>query len=268
MIGQSKLLARLNEYNINNFPRSTIFLGSKGSGKHMLVNYIKDNIVKLPLIDITANISNEYLDEIYRNPNPSIYLIDLSEITEKAQNTILKFVEEPSNNAFIILLAEHKNLVLNTVLNRCMAFELDLYSRDELMSFVEDIDDSKICDIILEVLKTPGRIKSTNLKTFSEAQDLCNKIIDKIEIASYANTLSIAGKVNYKDEYDKIDVDLLLDLLCFSLISRYKEINNVKLLRMYSIVREHRKSLVDKRVNKQLLFEHCLSELWKASRGS
>ena len=265
MVGQVKLLEKLNSYNIDTFPRSVMLVGEKGSGKHLIVKHIKDNIVKLPIIDITASISDEYLDQIYRNPNPSIYMIDVSEITEKAQNTILKFIEEPTNNAFIVILAEHKNLVLNTVLNRCIVFELEKYSREQLLTFVADVEDA---ETIIQILRTPGKLLSTNLKTFKEAQELCDKIIDKMEIASYPNALSIAGKVNYKDEYDKIDVELLLDLLCFSLLSHYKETSNTKLLDMYSITREHRKSLLDKRVNKQLLFENYLSRLWKISRGN
>lgn len=264
MIGQKRLISKLNSYSIDTFPRSVMLVGEKGSGKHLLAGYIKDNIIQLPLLDVTENISDEYLDQIYRNPNPFIYMIDISEITEKAQNTILKFVEEPPNNAFILILAEHKNLVLNTVLNRCIIFELEQYSAEELKQFV---DDEENADIIIQVLRTPGKLINTNLKVFKDALDLCNKIIDKINIASYPNTLSIASKVNYKDEYDKIDVDLMLDLLCFSMLSRYRETNNKTILTMYEVTREHRKSLLDKRVNKQLLFENYLSILWQISRG-
>lgn len=263
MVGQKKLLSKLNTYTIDTFPRSVMLVGEKGSGKHLLTNYIKDNIIKLPLIDITETISDEYLDQIYRNPNPSIYIIDISEITEKAQNTILKFVEEPTNNVFILILAEHKNLVLNTILNRCIIFELDSYARDELLEFIDDPN----ADTIIQILRTPGKLINTNFKVFSEAIELCNKIIDKISIASYANTLSIASKVNYKDEYDKIDVDVMFDLLCFSLFSHYKETSNRKTLDMYQLTREHRRALLDKRVNKQLLFENYLSNLWQLSRG-
>lgn len=264
LIGQERLKARLASYTIDTFPRSVMLVGEKGSGKHLLVNMIKDTIINLPLVDITTTISDEYLDQIYRNPNPSIYLIDISEITEKAQNTLLKFVEEPSNNAFIIIIAEHRGLVLNTVLNRCIVFDMDKYSKDELKAFVPE---GANADVITEILRTPGKLLATNLKTFSEAQELCDKIINKMSVASYPNALSIASKVNYKDEYDKIDVESLLDLLCFSLLSAYKDRNDINILNMYYLTRDHRKSLLDKRVNKQLLFENYLSKLWLMSRG-
>ena len=265
MIGQEALLAKLRLYNINTFPRSVMLIGEKGCGKHMLTDIIKSEILTpLPLVDITTLISDEYLDEIYRNPNPSIYLIDLSVITEKSQNTILKFVEEPSNNAFIILLAEHRNLVLNTVLNRCIIFEFEQYTKEQLMQFTENHPNS---DIITDILRTPGKLLYTNFDSFNEALELADKIIKKIHIASYPNTLSIAGKVNYKDEYDKINVEIMFDLLCFTMLSEYKRTHDINILKMYQLTAEHRKSLLDKRLNKQLHFENYLSKLWQLSRG-
>ena len=264
MIGQLKLINKLNSYNIDTFPRSVMLVGEKGIGKHTVANYLRDNIIKLPLIDMTENLSDEYIDQVYRNPNPAIYMINISDIVEKTQNVILKFLEEPPNNAFIIILAEHRNLVLNTVLNRCVIFEFESYSKSELLQFVpEGVEDKSI----LEILKTPGKLLNTNLKTYKEGKELCNKIITKMHLASFPNALSIAGKINYKDEYDKIDLELLFDLLCFSLVSSYKENNNIKLLEMYLLTRDFRESLLDKRVNKQLLFENYLSELWMLVRG-
>ena len=68
------------------------------------------------MLDITENISAEYIDKIMLNPNPRIYVIDLSKITEKDENVLLKFIEEPLKTSFIILLAESRNGILNTIL--------------------------------------------------------------------------------------------------------------------------------------------------------
>lgn len=265
MVGQKKLLEQLDKYTIDSFPRSTLIIGEKGCGKHMITKYISDVIINLPLIDITELLSDEYIDQIHRNPNPSIYLIDLTIITEKAQNTILKFVEEPPANAFIIILAEYRNLVLNTVLNRCIIFEFERYSSEELKTFM---DSDTHADIIISILRTPGKIKTTNLKVFDEAKELALKMIHKVDQASYANTLSISNKINYKDEYDKVDIDTFFDLLCFLMLDEYKKSNNKKILSMYKLTGEHRKSLLDKRINKKLLFENYLSDLWMLARSN
>lgn len=264
MIGQKNLLNKIRSYNIDTFPRTVILVGEKGIGKHTLAALVKDEILNLPLLDITSNLNAEYIDEIYRNPNPFIYLIDLSEMTEKNQNVLLKFAEEPLNNAFIILLAENKNLVLNTIINRAVVFEFEPYSKQELSSFITNEIDT---DLILSVLRTPGKILNTNINNIREMFEVAEKIVNKIGAANYPNTLTIASKVNFKDDYSKFDLEIFFDVTCFSLFSHYLNAGDITTLKMYYLLRDQRKKLIDKRLNKELLFENLLTKLWKLARG-
>jgi DNA polymerase III delta prime subunit len=263
IVGQKKLLSKLNTYTIDTFPHSVLLIGEKGSGKHLIASYIQENIIKFPLIDISKEVSDEVIDNIYRNPNPAVYLIDLAEMTEKEQNILLKFIEEPLNNAFIILLCENKNFVLNTVLNRCVIFEMDQYSRDELATFIEDKGDK---ELMLNFLRTPGKILNTNLSNISDILDVCHKIVNKLNIANYSNALSICNKINYKDEYNKFDLDIFLDCLSYSLSANYRTTNSKIIYEMFCITRDERKKLVDKRLNKQSFMYNLISKLWKKSR--
>lgn len=263
MIGQVNLLKKLNSYTIDNFPHSSLILGEEGSGKHTLSMYIKDNILKLPLLDITENISDEYIDMIYRNPNPSIYLINMSKMMEKEQNILLKFIEEPLQNAFIILLCENVNNLLNTIYNRCVVFEMELYKKDELSQFISSHQDK---DLILSVLRTPGKILNTNLSNIRAIYDLCDKMVDKLSIANFSNTLTISSKINYKDEYNKFDINIFFDMLIYTLYNKYLNENNKKILDMYLLTVNARKKLLDKRVNKELFVQNFLTKLWKESR--
>jgi len=265
ILGQDNLLNKLNNYDLNNFPRSLLLVGDRGSGKHLISNYIKENILNLPLIDITEIISSEVIDNIYINPNPSIYLINLSDITEKSQNILLKFIEEPLSNAYIILLCESKLNVLNTILNRCVTIELELYTKDILSNFISNNENK---ELILNVLKTPGDIINSNLSNIEELYDLCIKICDKINSANILNSLSICDKINYKDEYSKFDLNLFLDVLAYSLNKYYKETLCLKYLNMYLILIENRKKLIDKRINKRLFMESLIIKLWKGSRDN
>ena len=263
MIGQKNLINKLNTYDIDSFPHSVILLGEEGSGKHLICNYIKDNIVKLPLLDITENISDEYINMIYRNPNPSIYVVDIEKMTEKEQNILLKFIEEPLKTAFIILLCENRNALLNTVYNRCVVFEMDLYTKEELNEFVTNDEDR---ELILSVLRTPGKILNTNLSNIRAIYDLCDKMIDKINIANFSNTLTIKDKINYKDEYNKFDLNVFFDMLIYTLYNKYLNESNKKILNMYLLTVEARKRLIDKRINKEIFVQNFLTKLWKESR--
>lgn len=265
MIGQKALLEKINLYTIDTFPRSILITGEKGMGKHTLANYIKDNIIKLPLIDLTTTISDDVIDEIYRNPNPNIYLIDLSLMMEKSQNVLLKFVEEPLNNSFIILLAQDKNFVLNTILNRCISFDLAAYTKGELQSFLSVEEDQ---ELILKILRSPGKILNTNIKNMKDIFDICDKIVTKLNISSYSNMLSIANKINFKDDFSKFDIDIFFDCLIYKLYCAYLETNNLITLKMYNFTIEKRKKLIDKRLNLELFFENYLTQLWKISKGA
>ena len=261
MIGQKRLLERINSYTIDTFPRSAIFIGDQGCGKHTLVNYIAENIIKLPVIDITDNLSNDLIDAIYRNPNPNIYIIDLNKLTEKSQNVILKFVEEPLNNSFIMLLCDNKNYILNTVLNRCIIFEFEKYTYDELKTFLPEINLDK--NIVINALKTPGKLKSINVNTLNGIVELSLKIIDKLQLSNIGNALTISNYINFKDEYDKFDLNIFLDILSYLMYNRFLTTNDKVILEMYKKLAEQRKSMLDLRIDKRLMFEHLLIDLWK-----
>lgn len=264
MIGQKKLLDNISKLNIDTFPRSTLLIAKRGMGKHTLVNYIKDNILKLPLLDITENLSSDFIDKIYRNPNPYIYIINLSDITEKNQNIMLKLIEEPLNNSFIILLAENQHFVLDTIISRCVLFEFDNYSKEELKTFVTDADN---VDLILSILESPGKILETNTQNIKDIIDTCEKIVTKLGQAHYANALSISNKINFKDSYDKFDFEVFLSSLTTQLFSAFLKTNNHKILKMYEILRDQKKLLIDKRLNKEIFFNNLITKLWKAARG-
>ena len=262
MIGQKKLLNKLNSYTIDSFPHSSLIIGEEGSGKHLICSYIKD-FLNLPLLDITENISDEYINTIYRNPNPTIYMVDLEKMTEKEQNILLKFIEEPLKTAFIILLCENRNALLDTVYNRCVIFEMDLYTKDELSNFISSSEDK---DLILAVLRTPGKILNTNLSNIRSIYDICDKMVDKLSIANFSNTLTIKDKINYKDEYNKFDINIFFDMLIYNLYNKYLLENNIKIYRMYLLTVESRKRLIDKRINKEIFVQNFLTKLWKESR--
>ena len=73
MIGQINLINKLNKYSIDTFPRTTLLIGDKGSGKHLICDYISKNILKLPLYEL-KDLSNELITEINLSSNPYIYI--------------------------------------------------------------------------------------------------------------------------------------------------------------------------------------------------
>ena len=204
------------------------------------------------------------LDSIYRNACPGIYLIDASNLLEKEQNILLKFIEEPLKSIFVVILCENLNSLLNTVLNRCIVFKLQEYSKEILKQFLpENITDK---EMILNIIKTPGSLLNTNIDNLSELFKLCDKIIEKIGLASYANALSISDKINYKDNYDKFDLNIFFDTLLYKLKNKYLNENDKLYYSMYLLTVDYYKRLSDKRLNKEIFMQNFLTNLWKLHR--
>lgn len=263
MVGQTKLLNKLDSFTLDNFPKSVLLLGEKGCGKHTYLKLIKEKL-NIDCLDITDTVSFEYILEIYSRTVPSIYYVDIDKFVEKKQNVILKLLEEPPVNAYIIILCSDKSLVLETIMNRCIVFEFEKYSVSELSQFVESGSDS---ELICEVLKTPGQILNSNIDNLKDLNKLCETIITKLDKASYCNTLSIADKINYKDEYDKFDINAFFNMMNYVILESYKKkSSNLLIEYLKKTIDFKRRFAQDNRLDKQKLFESYLSEMWTISK--
>lgn len=261
---QDHLIDLIDRSSIDTLPKSLILLGDYGSGKHLISNYIslKFNLIS---IDITDNLNYENLEEINSRVEPYLYIINSSNISIKEQNTILKFVEEPLKNSFIVILCENKNQLLDTVLNRCQIWELKKYNQDELRHFITGNPDN--LDLMLKVAKTPGQIKELDDAKLKDMFDLAYKIIDKISNATLPNTLSIADKLAFKNEKDKLNVYMFVKVLNECFLSRIIESDNDKLFAAYSITNKFLNDQYIANINKRHLFENYLIRLRNTMRG-
>lgn len=266
MVGQINLLNKLNSYSFSEFPKTSMFLGESGSGRHTILKELSIRFA-MSIIDISDDISFDYLNEISSITSPTFYLVDMSKIDEKKQNVILKFVEEPPLNAYVVLFSEGRESIIETILNRCIIFELDKYTREELKEFIVNVDDSSLHELILSVCRTPGQVietcKANNIKPMF---DLCNTFVDKLDKASYPNTLTIAKKINYKDEYDKFNINVFLNALLLTIYNKNISSPSNKLYNLYRATSEYIKRLRDGRLNKENLMENYLTKAWKLVR--
>lgn len=265
MLGQKNLISKLTSYTIYTFPQTILILGESGSGKHMLVREVISPHLKLDVIDITDNISNEYISEIQLRFAPSIYVINVSAISEKEQNMILKLIEEPLNNSYLILLSNSPQLVIPTVLNRCIVYNMENYTREEMFSFM-DYKKESTKEFAINICTTPGQVSYTSEEQADELQELSKKIVEKIKTASFDNTLKISTKLNYKNDVNKFNIDVFLNSLTFTLFNEYKTNNNDFILKLYYKTIECKNKLINPRLNKEILIENYLTGIWKMSR--
>ena len=268
IVGLKNILNEINS--LSSLPNSFCLVGSEGSGKHVLSKYINNKFFNVDYLDITDTLNEETIDSIYRYPQKRLYIIDINEIAGKDQNKLLKFLEEPFANIYICLLANNELSLLSTIRNRVSIFKLDYYTFDELATIAKnneiDIDDSYYGKCIF----TPGdvlKIKTNNID-LKAIDELTDKIVNKLSIASFPNTLSIIDKLNFKDDYDKLDVDFVLSMLYHKYTWRYTNNYSEQTVKLAIIVSKYKTHLlIDSRLDKKKQITSMLIELWENEHG-
>lgn len=267
IIGLEKVFNIVDNYTTITFPHSIIITGEAGSGKKLICSYIADKL-NLELIDITNSLDEKLLDEIYRSVTQRIYLIDTRKIPEGKQNIFLKFLEEPLVNAHVIVLADNEFSLLTTVINRGVRIRIDKYKEDDLKQFAIENKIENIDKYLGNILRTPGdllKVVEYDID-LSKVEELAYNMVNHIQEASLSNTLTILDKVNFKDEYSKIDLVLLLRMLYYLYVESFINTGDENKLELSKNVLLVMKQLeMDNRLNKERLFTHLLLTLWQES---
>lgn len=255
--GQSKLLNIVSNFTLDTLPHTILLEGLKGSGKHSIVSYMADKL-NLQIEDISGKLTMEMIEEINNKIAPYIYIIDASNLNEKNENSLLKFLEEPLKNAYIFVLCNNKYDLIETIRNRCYLLTMEKYSNEVLSEFVNSDHNNK--DLILMIAETPGEVISLQQYDLKEMLNLADKILDKISIASFSNTLSLTNKIAFNNEKDKFDFNLFFKLLQFC--SKQRVINNFpKSITSYYITEDYYNRTHVNHIDKKQLFENYLFTL-------
>jgi DNA polymerase III delta prime subunit len=261
IIGQSKLVNKLKTYTFVNMPKTLLFIGSKGAGKHFISSKFA-NYLNVELVEITSQTTSEQLIEYYQSSIPKIYLIDLSTIVEKQQHKYLKFIEEPSSNMRVILLAESEIGILPTVLNRCIKYTFEDYTIDQLKQFnwAAQIEN----ELAYTICNTPGQLLNlSSADNLTEMQSTCEELIHNISAISYVDLLNYNNKINYENEFNKFDFNLFLNLLIKTAYDNYLKTNNKVLFDVYRYLIKRNQQLVNKTLAKEAFMLNTLDRLWR-----
>lgn len=171
-------------------------------------------IKKEQLLDL----QNEFLAKSLNN-RPKIYIIEEAEkLNKSSANTILKFLEEPSENIIAILITSNKHNVIETIVSRCITFSLDVVKDnvdirfdDKLVEFVNCLENqgkefiANYCEFInfKKIDKDYINVLFQNLNSIytylfelkknetKSDNDLLNNILEKNNIMTITNKLKV-----------------------------------------------------------------------------
>lgn len=260
IIGQTKLLSRIaTYYTMESLPKTLMFLGPTGCGKHTIAKYVAEEF-KLDFIEIEESVSAQDLDDYTHKTIDTLYLIDLNKFSEKQQNQFLKFIEEPSKSVYIVLIANSEVNVLNTVLNRCTKHYFEPYTKEQ----IEQITNTSVNDLAFKIFKTPGKLLNLTDSSFNNILELAEKVVKKINVAPYANAMSISTKINYKDLYNKIDYNLFFDVVEYLAFEDFKNNNSLQSLTVFNVTNKFKQHATQTNLIKEMLMLNYLTTLWEA----
>lgn len=250
MIGQEKLFTEIDKLIISGFPHSIILTGDHEAGQLDVCKYIASRL-NAELIDITDRVTLDTINQIYLNPNVSLYVANLSELSEKEQSILLKVFEEPNVLTYIVLFRDTESEILDTLVNRGRVLKMDDYPLEVLKKYTNN-------ELILSLCTTPKQIEIATHTNIEALFKLCETIITKMKVANFDNALTISNKINFNDEYNKFDIYLFYKVLA----KKSLELNSVITYEYLSNMMKYIYLIKDKKS----YFEHFIISLWKESR--
>lgn len=85
----------------------------------------------------------EMQENVYTKPivsNKKVFVInDSDKMTEEAQNSLLKTLEEPPEYIIIILITANENKLLNTIKSRCLKISFNNLESNDLISYINSV---------------------------------------------------------------------------------------------------------------------------------
>lgn len=259
VIGQTKLMSIIDSYTTQTLPKALMLIGQAGCGKHTISKYISEKF-NLDYVEIEESVSSADIENFLYSTINTLYVIDLTKFSEKQQNTVLKFIEEPSKYVYIILTASSEAGILNTVLNRCTKYTFESYTQQE----VEQITGATVNEQAFTVFKTPGKLLNLTDSSFNNVINLANNVVQNIHRANYANTLTISTKINYKDLYNKVDFNLFFDAVEYLALEDFKANGTQRSFTIFKITNQFKQYATQSNLIKETLMLNYLTTLWEA----
>lgn len=178
-----------------------------------IIHVLHEKINSIGIDDIRVQVNQNIGIKPYASPY-KIYIIDEAEkMTTQAQNALLKTLEEPPVYGIIIILVNNLEMLLPTILSRCVVLNMKPVAEDRIKEYLMEevaVPDYKAN---FAVAFARGNIGKAKALATSEDFDMIRreaitlmKYVDEMEIAEVISTIK---KIS---EY-KVDIDEYLDII-------------------------------------------------------
>ena len=241
----------------------------------IIVDGSEHTIKKGQIEDIQERFSMSALE----SNGSKIYIINkIENATTEALNSLLKFLEEPTNDIYAIITTSNINNVLPTIISRCMNIRLKKTSKQHLVleatrksipledslilssfngsldSIIETYEQSSyitIKDIVIEFLE---KMKSKEDLLYFSQLEVHNVIKDKNDFLLFLELLELSflDIMNYKNKSELVfkDHEELIEKLSNKLKNISDKLNTIMLFKGCAMINANVKLLIDSLVIK------------------
>ena len=178
------------------------------------LNFLSSAIIKLGMANKTRNI-NDFLSVTPSISNNKVALIlNAQTMNAECQNALLKSLEEPAKNTFIIIVTDRNKSLLDTIYSRCQIINVPNLNESTINDWlskngISDINSTYFPSFIspLEIIEDIQNNKHLNFREFLEiiSDFIENKIDANSALKNVANLeIDLITKTNYLIEFLKI----------------------------------------------------------------
>ena len=251
-VGHSSLIENFkNRCSNGNLSHAQLISGEDGIGKSILAEILGKLILNGDLNREYVDIINyrpskasfgvddvrEIIDEVNKKPfegdKKVIIIHQGNKLTIQAQNALLKTIEEPPTEVYIIILCESLELILDTIKSRCEIYKLTPLTKEVLYKYIAikgyDYSEEEKASAIAFSEGIPGRIDRYFSDT--ELQELRDKIVDLLLQLTNNEIEAILEKeeqlVSYKQNKEEV-INVLSSFIRDILVN--KEVYNENLI--------------------------------------
>ena len=170
----------------------------------------------------------EMQENVYTKPIVSrkkVFIInDSDKMTEEAQNSLLKTLEEPPEYIMIILITANENKLLNTIKSRCLKISFNNLETSDLISYINSVQGMQVpSENLLKMCNgSIGKLMKVNenLEEYNAVESTTNNFLNG-KIPNVVKMLS-QFEILYKSK------EIINDLLDYMIVIIYEYINKSK----------------------------------------
>lgn len=174
------------------------------------VTHEKPNTISVD--DIRAQVNNDVAIKPYSG-SYKVYIINEAEkMTPQAQNAILKTLEEPPEYAVILLLTINVNLLLPTILSRCVVLNMKPVADELVRKYL--MEQLQVPDYKAEVCVAFARGNIGKAKALASSEDFENVKAEALSLLKYIKDMELSeiiAAIKRITEY-KLEINDYLDI--------------------------------------------------------